>query len=236
MKKIVVSKMGMYRSVMQYLDSRTEWNGLPAFELAYQQVITRYHELKGLALDQVTVLSGVGSAKRLKREQLAILTMDVVGALKAVSSVLKDSTLKEKMKISLSGLKFGKEIQALNQVDIVIEEAGTHIAILGDYGIDQSKLDELIQLKTEMEAIITAPRRAVIDRKVINAKISSLVHEIDRILKEQLDTLMIQFKGSALDFYTGYSSARIIIDVRGKAQSADLTSPGEPDPPVDDGI
>lgn len=227
--------MGMYRSVMQYLDSHTEWNGLTAFEGTYQQIVDKYNILKGLSLNQAAVITGYGSDKREKREILAERTLEFVGALKSLAAANHDAILKDQMKISYSALIYKKESLFIIKVDSVIEAATEHLAQLGDFGITQAKLDELVTLRAEMEAIITAPRRAVIDRRVFNEQIKKIIHEIDILFREQLDPLMIQFKATAFDFYTGYTAAREIVNLRGRSKDPETGFPEEPAPPVDDG-
>lgn len=70
---------------------------------------------------------------------------------------------------------------------------------------------------------------------MINEQIRVITKEIDTLFKEQLDPTMIQFKSTAFDFFTGYTSARVIAHLRGKTTEPDPGTIEASDPPVDDG-
>jgi len=89
------------------------------------------------------------------------------------------------------------------------------VASLADYGVLPADLAELNVLIDAFVNLIPAPRIAITARKGATTGLATFIKDADSVLKERLDKLMQLFKVSALEFYTHYFNARIIVGNKG---------------------
>ncbi len=219
----------MYKTVKNVVDSANSWTGFTAFEAAYTAFGSKLTQLENFAYNQTLALVGVKTVKEAKRTEAAKFTLEVAASLAAFASTTGNVELRERMKISPSKLKYGAAHHSLQLIDLVIEKATLHLNDLGDFGVDQAKLTALINKRDQVNIVFNAPRQAIVDRKVMTAKMDELVLEIDRILREQLDKLMLILDPQDHEFFLSYNAARVIVDHKAHHASADDESEEEED-------
>lgn len=74
-------------------------------------------------------------------------------------------------------------------------------------------------------------RVATSTRKASTATIDALIHEANRLLKDEIDALMMPFQFVHPDFFQQYKNARMIVDYTGRKAAAEDTP--DPAPAVD---
>jgi len=98
-------------------------------------------------------------------------------------------------------------------VKLLMDTATTLMTALADYGIAQEVIAELQTSLDEYSALIGKPRIVLNSKYVALDAIDELVDEGNKLLKNQLDKIMLMFRESDPDFYNGYKRARVIVDL-----------------------
>jgi len=205
----------MYKAVKTVVNSNTaSWTGLPAFVSVFNTFTEKLVQLETLGYNQAFIALGVGKVKSKKRKEASELVIPISNALKAYAQSVGNESLKQKMNFPPSNLLYKSDFRVNQLISFVIEKAELHLAELGDFGVSQQMLDELNNVHDELRIIFNAPRKAIIDRKLITTQIKGLVGDLDTMLRRQLDLLAGVLKPSELEFFTSYKNARVIIDLR----------------------
>lgn len=226
----------MYKAVKSIIaENQANWSELPAFASAVFTFGERLDALMQAAYHQNLALIGVSAVKDAKRSIVVDKAFAMCSSMVAYAVVNKDVELISHMKIAKHELIYCSKDTMLILVDRIVTRASEIVDLLEDYGVIQADIDELRLLRDELDAQMSAPRNAIIDRKGHTARIKSLVRELDAIIKFQLDKLMIILKEDHPDFFTAYTNARIIVDHRNRPSGG--ASPGTDFPPErDDGF
>ncbi len=227
----------MYKAVKSIIEeNQARWSELPAFASAVQSFSDRLDALEQAAYHQNLALIGVSAVKNAKRSIVADKAYAMSSSMAAFAVVNNDVELISQMKIAKYELDNCSKDKMLILVDRIITRANDFVSLLGDFGIDQASIDELQLLRDELDAQMSAPRNAIIDRKGQTSRIKTLVRELNAILKFQLDKLMIILKKDHPQFFIGYSNARIVVDHKNRSGSGGAEPPerddgsnGEPD-------
>lgn len=220
----------MYKAVKSIIvANEANWSDLPAFASAVQTFGERLDALEQAAYHQNLALVGVSAVKNAKRAIVADKAYAMSSSMVAFAVVSNDVELISHMKIAKHELDNCSKDKMLILVDRIITRANDLVNLLGDFGIDQASVDELQLLRDELDAQMSAPRNAIIDRKGQTARIKSLVRELDAIIKFQLDKLMIILKEDHPQFFVGYSNARIIVDHKNRSASGGTQPPERDD-------
>ena len=203
----------MYKSVKTIVSgNNVSWEGLPAFVSAFASFSEKLGLLEQHAYNQNLALVGVSAVKDAKREVVADKGYAMASSIAAYAVISNEVSLINQMKISHWDLKASSRSRVLQHLDLILTSATEHVNDLGDFGVDQSTIDELQGLRDELDVLLSAPRNAIVERKVLTQQIKLLSKDIDALLKLQLDKLMVVLKADFPQFYAQYKSARIIID------------------------
>lgn len=62
-------------------------------------------------------------------------------------------------------------------------------------------------------------RVSQVNKKGITTNLKALFAEADELLKDKLDSLLLILRKDEPELYTGYSKARIIIDLKGRGKN-----------------
>lgn len=212
----------MYDTVKSVCNSfNTAWSNLPAFVNAYGEFSNKLEHLKTLAAKQSDVIKGQRLEKREKRKIMANACMTVVNALLVYAEIEGLNVLKNRVDFHKSEILYGRASKSIGFVSIVLEAANEHINNLSDYGVSQADVTALDTAYNDYIGVISAPREAIVSRKVITQNISNTVREIDEILRRQMDKLAGVLLENEPEFFSTYTSARSIIDTKSKSSGDD---------------
>ena len=81
------------------------------------------------------------------------------------------------------------------------------------------KRTELTALLEDFHTAIPPRREANNMSKVYTSKINALFNSISKMLKDEIDVLMLLFEESHPDFYNAYKNARLIVDYSGRGKA-----------------
>lgn len=226
MRKKTKNRLAMYKAVKTVIaENNAAWTGLQAFADAFGTFSEKVELLEQHSYNQSLALVGVSAVKDVKKEMAADRAHAISSSLGAYAVLNSDVELINQMKISHYDLRNAPRSRVIQLLDLIIVKATEHVNDLGAFGVDQAGIDELQLLRDELDALLSAPRNAIISRKVLTQQIRLLERDIDALLKLQMDKLMVVLKQEHPDFFAAYRNARIIID-----RPATLGS-GEQEPP-----
>jgi hypothetical protein len=215
------NKLRMYLSVQNTINNfNAEWQGVPAFGVvfkSFEEVIAKIQETR---LVQEGDLTGITKDKALAKENAIGKALEISTGVFVYGSVSNNNALMAKVDYSPSELRRSRDTVIADRLQIIHDEANSVLSNLADYGIDQADIRELQTLIDAYAETIEDPRTSIATRSQATTALVELFKEGDKIVKEQLDKLMGQFKSSNAKFYQVYFNTRKIIDL-GIRQKAD---------------
>ncbi|MGV3612240.1 MAG: hypothetical protein ACO1N0_14870 [Fluviicola sp.] len=213
MKKSTRNKLNMYGSVLSVLnDHQPSWQAVSAFVNAKTAFETKLNQLRVRVTEQLGATTGVALEKKLRITDLRKRVLIVQHALFLLGRASGDVLLQERN----SQTKTELERMALNELAArcaeLKQDLDSYATQLAEYGITPQSIAELIPLLQGIDELNNSTRKAIIKRKGITQAIKDLEHELDELLRVELDRLILVFKQTDPAFYHAYESARIIID------------------------
>ncbi len=221
MNRDQLNRTGMFSTVSAYMNTnKSLWSGVKAISDTVDDLDSGIADISDSAGKQQTPVTGAAAQKAQVRHSYEEQILFIADQLAAFAEVSSDAELAGKVELSLSSLD--------KLADDDLEETGTLIANLAmlkladlaDYGITQADIDALKSLTTQFHAAKTSPREAVASRSGETNTLPDKIAEVTSILRNRLDKLMTRFKTSNAQFYTGYLTARVVVDRGGSAAKA----------------
>ncbi len=225
MKRITNSKLRMYRNVRLVIEANQEsWVEIPAFESA----VTQFHELLTELADRLNerrqVLFGAKQNHDVTRKELESEIYFMAKLIHAYAKSTGDLKLIEASKATRSDLYRQRMSALIPLAEVMLTFAAAHQPAIADYGVDQTRMDDLEAAKNRFEIYIDAPRQAIVLRKTMVKAIDITVRKIDKVLKSQLDALIHIVEKTDPMFFSNYFNARTVIDSRGKSRISEATT------------
>ncbi len=222
------AKLNMYIVVRDFLQAnQSVWNNIPKFVQAVSAFLAELTKLEGLSQAQAQPSTGVTADKAQLQRAMADAAMPIVGGLGALAAELMNNDLAHQADFSRSDFIHEPDLETADNADIVHNLATTHAAALADCGVTQAQIDALDASIIAFRAKIGAPRQVIVSTSTATTEIALTIAKIDTILNKTLDNLVEVIRPANTTFYTGYQSARVIID----PGSSSPPSPPPPSPP-----
>jgi hypothetical protein len=227
MKKTSKNKLAMYKSVRTVLDQYSStWNQLGAMPPLVASFEAKVAQFEQLAYTQAFATQGASDEKRQALSEAIQQAVVMASALKAYAIVSNNPSLLALVRITRSEFRRGGILGTFQRIDLVLEKATEHLNDLGIYGVDQSSIDALQEVRNSLSVYSDKPRNAQIQRRVITLELYALQREIDWMLRDQIDALMSVLRTNAPGFYNAYTSARMIVETH---HATGKMAPPEPD-------
>jgi hypothetical protein len=138
---------------------------------------------------------------------------------------VKDLDLKTKAKYTATDLKTAAD-PILYDIGVLILGLAVQVkADLARYGVGEPEFAEMERLLNGFKLAIPRRRVAASVSKMSTGNIGDVFISMDKLLKEEMDVLMMPFQYSQPDFYNAYRNSRMIVDYvgRGKAVATPAT-------------
>jgi hypothetical protein len=192
--------------------NKTIWETIPAFATqfgVFEGVVT---DIEGF-VDMQNRSVKFADIKQKEEDEMIDAVIKISSAMFAFASVANKGELKEQSRFSPSGLRLGRDTEALEAARTIHSLATANLEDLADYGITQAMLDQLKKETDDYEDIINQPTANAKTRGMASRMIDEKLAEATKILTEQLDKLIELFKDSHPVFYNSYKAARVIGDM-----------------------
>jgi len=139
--------------------------------------------------------------------------------LKAHATSTKNSELKTKANYKAYDLQKTAD-SVLADIGRLLHETALPIrSDLAKYAVTEPDFQKMEQLLDEFRLAIPKRRVAINISKVSTGNIDGVFKAQDKLLKEQVDSLMEPFRFSQPDFYNAYRNARSVVDYNGRAKT-----------------
>jgi hypothetical protein len=213
-----VSEIGRQNQTI-YAGNQALTNGFSRLN-ANRADIGKYSELA----DKET--GGTTTDKNQKREMLTESLLGNAGCLYAFASSSSNAILQEKVKVTESALDRMRENELAVFASEVIGLMRENLPSLAEYEITETDITQLEILLTDFKSKQPAPRVVVAGRQAARDVLKGLFQRTDKLLKDELDKMMLKYISKAPEFYAAYQSARVIVDrgVRYRSQPEESAS------------
>lgn len=196
------------------------WAALPAFVTHHTAFTDALATLSAEIDRQRSGITGATRDKSAARQTLAERAFPIGTATQAWALVEGDHQLAARVYHPITDYFRGRDTEAAELARTVHAEATTHLADLADYGVDQTRLDDLAAAISAYHTALTAPRGAIIDRKSATAALAEGFQIIDDLLNNRLDKLVPILAPTQPAFAADYQNARIIVDTGSRPSSS----------------
>jgi hypothetical protein len=150
-----------------------------------------------------------------QKKEMAELALEVAGSVAAYAHKKSDYILAKKVDFSFSELVHARDAVVKSRVTIILNEAKTVIADLGDYGTDSAQLSIFEQKISGFSEIVGKKGYNKEETQTATEQIAEILSYNNELLKNFADKLIIKFKNSNPEFYKNYFNAREIYDFGG---------------------
>jgi len=207
------NKYSMYLAVVKVCDKfNASWSGVTAFAEGYVTFRGHVAKLGDLLEQQLKAITGVRKDKLAALDTMVERTLPVAGMLFAYATDTDDNTLRDSAKLTASDLRQARDSVAGERARVIHTLAVPLEGALASYGLVGGQLTALDESISTYENLVASPRMAIITRKGATADMKVEIMAADKVLKDRLDPLSLQFSESAPEFYGPYKDARIIVD------------------------
>lgn len=241
MRNTQENKLSMYDAVKRVLMMfRTRWSGMAGFAAAVAAFINKVTAIETTGTLQDRDISGIPMDKLKHKTILVDFALMVAGAIHAYANSIENNEMEKAVRNSRKKLLRMRDELLSERCRNIHTIAQEQLGNLAGFGITQETVNMLMQLIERYQEKVPEPRVARSSKNTFTSLLPKLYREADRILKFQLDKMMLQFKsattaGSAstgtveasavatdvpgpippasADFYALYFQAREIIDL-----------------------
>lgn len=211
------SKYNMYLTSDEFLTTNSSTTALlPKFSGFYSTFQNGILQIRSSNEQQSLNKSGVASNKSQLRKLLIILAADTLRKSRAYATVENNQILLSELKLTESDLKNATDSELDVYSQSIYDKGQAHILDLTPYGITEQTQTALLKAITDFKAVISTPRNSTIDTKLSTEQIVKTFTTCDKAL-DNIDALVEVVRISQPDFYSGYKSARKIIDTSARS-------------------
>lgn len=208
------NKLTMYRAVETLLDNNAAKTG-PITALATS--ITNFKNLIGeietAEQERQTATTGKTATKGEAEALLISEAVTIAAGLKALGSVTNDKELLEAGSETKSSLYGTRDTDLVTKTQQIYNYANTNAAALADYGITPGMITNLQTQIATFNGALGTREESVALRVAAGAEVENFFKDADKILTNQMDTMMEVFRESDKQFYNEYKNARVIRDL-----------------------
>jgi hypothetical protein len=221
----------MFETTNGVLDTNNaKWNTIPAFADAVTRAETGTVAIREKSGDQAQ--TGDAEAKAAARLDLEDRALHIADQLAALASKTGDHNLAAQVDVNLSLLDRMADSDLLTATRRISTAAAANSAVLdSEYKITAAELTALSDAIKLFDKLKTAPRDAVVNRKVATLALPDAIAYVRGIYRNELDKMMTRFKKSDPDFYNAYFAARTIVTratTHAAAKPAPTATPAAP--------
>ncbi len=217
MDKIQINKSRMYGAVDMVLDNHsTNFSEFSGLVQAHQQLKRGQEQIGHYRQIQEANITGLTKTKVILRNEMVSSILRFSTALRAYANSVKNEELKSKAKYGLSGLKKSADSILVDIGTLILGLAKPLQGELASFIIGENEFNDLERLIASFKLAIPQHRAAASVLKNSTMNISEVFTAQDRLLKEDIDVLMLLIRNSQPDFYEAYKNARNIVDYVGR--------------------
>ena len=213
MKRTTTNKLNMYLSVASVMSEfQSAWQPVPAFASAASRFSLNLDLLRAKLTEQSGATTGVRTEKRVKTNDLLERMLIIHKALMLYGNGSGNVLLEERNRETMTHLKMltiPKLAVRCAELKGDLEFYGLHLA---DYGITSEMIDEILPMLNGIDQLNSSTRTAILKRKGITKAIEELERLLDKVLRFEMDALILPFKKNEPAFFNAFRGARVVVD------------------------
>jgi hypothetical protein len=218
------NKLNSYLAVQGTLESHTDvWKSLPAFAVGAEELDEHISSIQSLAQTQ-TSQNGAAAEKAQTFQALVGAAYEVAAATRACAVASSNQELARRVDFSRSNVGRGRDTAVVARCQDILAAATENVGSLGDYGVNQAKLNGLKKKIENFQTVQAKPRQGRATSSAATKQLGQLFGEADELLNERLDALVVQFKQSQPAFFNAYNAARVTVRITGGRASKQATA------------
>jgi len=155
--------------------------------------------------------SGIANKKSQLRKLLVKLGADTSRKIQSYAKIENNQILLSEAKFTESDFKSASDSDLETFAQSTYDTAQTQLGNLAQYGVTNETQNDLIRALTDFRAAMPTPRNGAIGTKLSTEQIAKAFTATDKAL-DNIDALVEIVRISQPEFYSGYKSARKIID------------------------
>ena len=202
----------MYENILEVL-SKNEyiWSENAPFGRAAEKfagVITEMRkslQVQSLGSAATTYDKGLAKQSMIEQNRIMAALLVLVGHEKGDRKLVKSV---EDLQESFTKIRHIEQLERVQNLLAIVKE---YSAVLLEAGMPEDQISLLENAVKHFEERIHAPRQVVIFRKVKTLGLPALIRKADHILKQELDSFILFFKGANPEFASAYTQCRIYI-------------------------
>lgn len=190
-------------------------DAVPILALNFPKIATNIAVINSNLAGQSANIKGVAQTKTNLRTNLNELTFNILNIARAWAVAEENATLAEEFYVTDSGLKKIKDDTMAAYCTHRYELVNDNLLAMADYGITAATMSTWQDAITDYDGAVATPREAVNTKSTHTDNLKTVFDDTMKLLKENIDPVMLNFKTSDVALYNGYVKARIIIDRKG---------------------
>lgn len=214
------NKLRMYYSVSAVCDNRPDlWCENEAFIETYSKFRSKIPQIKrckDILLVETIVSQSFKSVDRIELESLSFF---LAGRILMLAKQKEDEFLGAEIRNIKNCLSHSTDLEFVRMCIALIEIARTHCEELASFSVTMEELDDLKQLINAFYLNQGRSHSHHQKNKSTEEQLKKLFKDTDEILKNQLDPVIVFFRGSEPEFYEAYKAGRVIVEVKSEIYS-----------------
>lgn len=221
MDRIQINKSRMYGSVDAVLNANPDLTAkIPDLVAAHLRLNNGLIAISQNRQVQEADTRGLTKNKSGLRASLIRMILKFSAALMGYALSVKDDALKSKAKYTASDLNVSADPVLIDIGNLMVSLATPIKGELAKFFIGEAEFTEMTGLLHDFKLAMPLRRVATSVSKVSTANISEVFDAQDKLLRDELDVLMLSFQFTQPDFYKAYKNARSIIGYTGRGKSS----------------
>jgi hypothetical protein len=203
-------------------------NTKPAFAAAFAAFVSKITVLVGSQAIVLNPTLGIAKDKSALKKILCKTASDIASLVFAYANKTNNQTLSQQVNYSFTRLYRKPSISTAVTCKNIYDLANNNLAALEFYGVTVAMLSALQTAISNYSDSVPKPQNAKATKQTANANIKKLIKEVDKILKNEMDKLVVGFKTANPNFVITYFNIRVIIDPAGTSKK-DKPNTGSPE-------
>ena len=208
-----------------YTANQPAIDAIPILALNFPQVATNIAAINIHVAGQSANIKGVAQNKTNLRTNLNELTFNILGIARAWALAENNPTLAEEFKVTESGLEKIKDDTIAAYCTHRYDLVNANVVAMADYGLTPALMTTWQGAITDYENAVASPREALNTRSSHTGNLKTVIDDTLKLLKDNIDPVMLNFKTTDPELYNGYKQARIVIDRKGPGSGTGPTPP-----------
>jgi carboxypeptidase family protein len=209
MKKTQITSQKMYQAIITlFATFNSAWSSNPAISAAVSTLTSLFGLLNLAGTTQKNATSGITLTKTQARNALIQMALAHSAAGVSYAASIGNTTLKGNSKLTESNLNRANDVDLIEICQGLYTLVNPFASSLNSFGANAATLLAFKNATDNYQPTSQLPVNARAAKKAATINVKAQISSIDTLLKEQIDTLMVQFKSTNTNFYNQYMGLR----------------------------